>query len=67
MVRLNVTLSPDLSKKLDQMAEESSQSKSEILRKALTLFEVAREAKNEGKKLTLVDPKGGVSTEIIGL
>jgi len=67
MVRLNVTLSSDLSRKLDQIAEESSQSKSEILRKALTLFEVAREGRAEGKKLTLVDSKAGTTTEIIGL
>ena len=67
MVRLNLTISDDLAQTLDRMATESQQSKSEILRKSLTLFEVARDGKNNGKKLALVDREGHVATEIVGL
>lgn len=67
MVRLNMTISDDLAQALDRMAAESQQSKSELLRKALTLFEVAREGKREGKKLALMDRDGHVETEIVGL
>lgn len=67
MVRLNITISDDLAEVLDRMADESQQSKSELLRKALTLFEVARDGKREGKKLALVDLNGHVTTEIVGL
>ncbi|MBF0304501.1 MAG: ribbon-helix-helix protein, CopG family [Alphaproteobacteria bacterium] len=67
VVRLNMTISDDLAQALDRMAAESQQSKSELLRKALTLFEVAREGKREGKKLALMDRDGHVETEIVGL
>ena len=67
MVRLNITISTDLAQVLDRMTEESQQSKSEVLRKALTLFELARDGRREGKKLALVDREGQVTTEIVGL
>ena len=67
MVRLNVVISDDLALVLDQMAEESQTTKSELFRKALTLFEVAREGRRAGKKLALVDRDGHVATEIVGL
>jgi predicted transcriptional regulator len=67
MIRLNVTISDDLAATLDAIASESETSKSEIFRKALTLYEVAREGKRDGKKLTMVDRDGRQVTEIIGL
>ena len=67
MIRLNVTMSEDLYKKLDEISEQDQQTKSEILRKALYLFEVAREGKHAGKRLTLVDANGKETTEIVGL
>ena len=41
--------------------------KSEILRKALTLFVLARDGKRHGKNLALVGEGGQVATEIFGL
>ena len=67
MVRLNLTISDDLAVALDRMSTESQTSKSEVLRQALTLFEVARDGKREGRKLALVDSEGHVATEIVGL
>lgn len=67
MVRLNITISDDLAQVLDRMADESQQSKSEVFRKALTLFEAARDGKRDGKKLALIDRDGHVATEIVGL
>jgi metal-responsive CopG/Arc/MetJ family transcriptional regulator len=67
MVRLNVTISDDLAATLDAIAAESETSKSEIFRKALTLYEVAREGRREGKRLTMVDREGRQVTEIVGL
>lgn len=67
MVRLNLTISDDLAATLDRMSSESETTKSDVLRKALILFEVAREGKSEGKKLALIAPDGGVTTEIVGL
>jgi predicted transcriptional regulator len=67
MIRLNITISDDLAAKLDELSGESQTSKSEILRKALTLFDLAREGKRHGKKLALVGEGGQVTTEIVGL
>ena len=54
MVRLNVALSNDLNEQIDKAVEETEASKSEVLRKALTLYLVAREGKKKGLKLGLV-------------
>jgi predicted transcriptional regulator len=67
MIRLNLTVSDDLARRLDELSGESQTSKSEILRKALTLFDVAREGKRSGKKLAFVGDGGQVTTEIVGL
>jgi predicted transcriptional regulator len=64
---MNVTISEDLAERLNALAELSDTSKSEIFRKALTLFDLAQEGKREGKKLALVGNGGQVMTEIVGL
>lgn len=67
-VRFNVVLSDDLNREIDRAAEEAETNKSEILRKALQLFLAAREGKQRGLKLGLVEPKTEkLQTEIIGL
>ncbi|PKU21533.1 transcriptional regulator [Telmatospirillum siberiense] len=67
MVRMNVTLSDALYEKLVAFSRESSQSKSEILRKAITLFALLQEGQDDGRKIALVDRHGQVTTEIISL
>jgi predicted transcriptional regulator len=67
-VRFNVVLSDELNRAIDQAAEETETNKSEILRKALQLFLAAREGKQRGLKLGLVEPKTEkLQTEIVGL
>ncbi|CTP82215.1 transcriptional regulator [Xanthomonas translucens pv. arrhenatheri] len=66
-VRLNLTLSDDLNNAIDQAAQESQQSKSEILRKALQLYLAARDGTKQGRKIGLVNPDTRqLETEIIG-
>jgi metal-responsive CopG/Arc/MetJ family transcriptional regulator len=67
MVRLNLTISDDLAAALDKMAAEGQTSKSDVLRKALTLFEVARDGVTKGSSVALVDADGNVKTRIVGL
>lgn len=67
MVRMNITISDNLASELDALSAQDDTSKSEILRKALTLFALAREGKREGKKLALIGNNGQVATEIVGL
>jgi metal-responsive CopG/Arc/MetJ family transcriptional regulator len=67
-VRFNVVLSDDLNREIDRVAKEAETNKSEIFRKALQLYLAAREGKQRGLKLGLVEPKTDrLQTEIIGL
>jgi metal-responsive CopG/Arc/MetJ family transcriptional regulator len=66
--RFNLVLSDDLNKELDRVVDQSETSKSEILRKALQLYLAARQGKEQGMKIGLVDPKTlNLKTEIVGL
>lgn len=67
MVRMNITISDDLADKLNALSNQSDTTKSEIFRKALTLFDIAQEGKRDGKKLALVGNGGQIVTEIVGL
>lgn len=49
-VRLSLDVSPELNQKLDQLTEDTHSSKSDILRKAITLMGVAVEAKQKHQK-----------------
>jgi predicted transcriptional regulator len=67
-VRLNVVLSDDLNREIDQAAAEGETSKSVIFRKALQLYLAARDGKQRGLKVGLVEPKTDkLQTEFIGL
>lgn len=67
-VRFNVILSDDLNREIDKAAAETESNKSEILRKALQLYLAARDGKQRGLKLGLVEPESEkLKTEIIGL
>ena len=67
-VRFNIVLSDELNREIDKAAAETETNKSEILRKALQLFLAAREGKQRGLKLGLVEPKSEkLQTEIVGL
>lgn len=68
MVRFNVALSDELNRQIDEVAQASETNKSEILRKALTLYLTAREGQRKGLKLGLVEPESKqLETEIVGL
>ncbi|PZQ33265.1 MAG: transcriptional regulator [Stenotrophomonas acidaminiphila] len=66
--RLNLVLSDDLSKKIDEIADESNTNKSEILRKALTMYIAAKDAPKQGRKVGLVNKDTEkLEVEFIGL
>jgi hypothetical protein len=66
-VRLNLVITKQLDTMLGQLASENGTNKSEILRKALALYEVANEAKEQGNRLGIVSKDRQVLTEIVGL
>ena len=66
-IRLSLTISPELNARLDELAAASYSTKSEILRKAIALFDVVSEAKAEKKRFGILDQNKKLLTEIIGL
>ena len=66
--RLNITIADDLNNELDKAVAESETNKSEIFRKALTLYLAMYEGRKKGSKVGLVDSETQkLETEIIGL
>lgn len=67
-VRFNVVLSDELNREIDRAAADSETSKSEVFRKALQLYLAARDGRQRGLKLGLVEPvTQTLQTEIVGL
>jgi predicted transcriptional regulator len=67
-VKLSLEVSRDVNELLERMAEASSNgSKSDLLRKAIALMEVAVEAKRKGQSLAMVDKEDKLVTKIIGV
>jgi predicted transcriptional regulator len=66
-VRLSLSVSPELNERLEQLAAASHTTKSEILRKAIALFDVVAEAKAEKKRFGLLDQNKQLVTEIVGI
>jgi predicted transcriptional regulator len=66
-VKLSLLVSPQLNTTLEQLAQESGTTKSDVLRKALALLEVASNAKRAGQRLGILDKNRHVLTDIVGV
>lgn len=66
-IRLSLDISPELNTLLEQLAVKTGGTKSDVLRKAIALMEVAVDAKRRGLKLGLAEKDQPLATEIIGL
>ena len=66
-VRLSLDISPELNALLEQLAATTDSTKSDVLRKAIALMEVAVDAKRRGLKPGLAEKEQPLATEIIGL
>ena len=58
---------PELNARLEELAQAGHTSKSEILRKAIALFDVVAEAKSEKKRFGILDQDKHLLTEIVGI
>jgi hypothetical protein len=52
---------------LERLADATGGTKSDVLRRAIALMEVAVEAKRQGKKFGIAEKDQPLATEIIGL
>jgi predicted transcriptional regulator len=66
-VRLSLEISPALNATLDELAGRTHATKSEILRKAIALMEVAVDAKASGRKFGVANDGQELATEIVGI
>jgi len=66
-IRLSLSISPELNARLDSLAQSGHTTKSEVLRKAIALFDVAAQAKAENNRLGVLDQNKRLVSEIIGI
>ncbi len=66
-VRLNVNITTELNERLDVLAEKSGTTKSELLRKAIALMDLAVTERGRGHKLGILDDQQHVLREIVGV
>lgn len=66
-IRLSLDISPETNSLLEELAEKIGSTKSEVLRKAIVLMQVAVEAKLQGKKFGIAERDQQLATEIVGL
>ena len=65
--RLNVNISDDLNARLDTLAAQTGSTKSELLRKAIVLMDLAVTESQQGHKLGILDDERHVLREIVGV
>jgi metal-responsive CopG/Arc/MetJ family transcriptional regulator len=65
--RFNLEFSDNLNDEIDRVVDRTTNTKSEVIRKALQIYLVAQEAKRKGLSLALIDSDNQVKTKIIGL
>ena len=66
-VRLSLDIAPEMNDLLERLAVSIGGTKSDVLRKAIALMEVAVEAKRQGKKFGIAEKDQPLATEIVGL
>jgi hypothetical protein len=66
-VRVTVDVNARLNAMLERLAKENGTSKSEILRRAATLFEAAHEAGKSGDFVGITDDQSKLKTRFIGI
>jgi hypothetical protein len=66
-VKLSLHISPRMNELIEQLADESGSTKSDLLRKAISLLQVASTAKRDGHGIGVIDRERRVLTEIVGL
>ena len=66
-IRLSLSVSPELNALLEQLAAAGHCTKSEVLRKAIALYDVAFEAKSQKRRIGILDQDKQLLTEIVGL
>jgi Arc/MetJ-type ribon-helix-helix transcriptional regulator len=66
--KLSLEISPQLNQALEILVQkQAGSSKSEVIRKAIALMQVAVEAREQGKKIGIAEKDQPLATELIGI
>jgi metal-responsive CopG/Arc/MetJ family transcriptional regulator len=66
-IRLNLQVSEQLNKDLEEIADSTGTNRTEVIRQALALMKVAHQARREGRHLGVVSDASKLDTELVGL
>lgn len=66
-IRLSLDVSPELNDLIEDLAERTDGTKSDVLRRAIALMDVAVRATESGKKVGVAETDQGLTTEFVGL
>ena len=66
-VRLNFVVSSEINRTLEELAEKTGGTKTEVFRRAITLMELIVDAKQQGKKVGITHKDQALETEIISI
>lgn len=66
-VRLNVNLTDEVNERLENLAADSGITKSELVRRAFALIDLAINERKLGHRLAITDDKHHVLREIVGV
>ena len=67
IIHLSLTVSSELNDRLEQLASLGCCTKSDVLRKAIALFDVVSEAAVDNKRFGILDENKQLVTEIVGI
>lgn len=66
-IKFSLVISSELNELLEDMARYGHTTKSNILRRAIALFDIAFEATRNKRHLGILDQNNNLETEIVGL
>jgi predicted transcriptional regulator len=66
MIRVSLDLTPSMKEVIDELARRSGTSKAVMLRDAIALFKLVKDAQDRGETAILVDKEGNLVARIVG-
>ena len=67
VVRMSLNMSPELNGILEKMSKEAHATKTDILKKAIFLMNIAMDSKKKGNAVAVVNQEGYQVSEILGI
>jgi hypothetical protein len=66
-VRLSLDVTTEMNSTLESLAAKIGGTKTDVLRRAIALMDVAVKAREDGKKFGVAEPGQPLATEIVGI